>query len=360
VGHVELDFGDVGDADGQKLAEAEADQPPEKTQHQRLDHELRQDGRPAGADGFAQTDLAGALGDRNEHDVHDADAADEQRDPHDAAGDHRNDQRDLVERVQEALDRIDAEIVGLAGADAARPAQEETDLGLGLVQRLGSAAGRQRDQVRVAQLVDGLEREKDLVSFLAAVAEVQLGPFLDDADDAEGVMTDADGLADAVVAETQLVAQTRLDDADLAHLHVVDGRKRAAQQDGPMLDVVVRRFDAGNLNVVGGAFAVLDGTLPDEADAAQVRDRRAMLAHALEMLGEKTVLPHGDVAHGPAIRLVRLDNDRVGPEGLDLGEDFRLQAGQRRDHGRDRRHTDHDPDRRQQRPRLVGPDLAHR
>ena len=34
----------------------------------------------ARADGHADADLAGAFGDRHEHDVHDADAADEQRD----------------------------------------------------------------------------------------------------------------------------------------------------------------------------------------------------------------------------------------------------------------------------------------
>ena len=48
-----------------------------------FDQELQQD-RPAfGADGFADADLARPLRHRDEHDVHDADAADEQRQPGD-------------------------------------------------------------------------------------------------------------------------------------------------------------------------------------------------------------------------------------------------------------------------------------
>ena len=45
-----------------------------------LDEELEQHLAGAGADGEADADLAGALGDGDEHDVHDADAADEQAD----------------------------------------------------------------------------------------------------------------------------------------------------------------------------------------------------------------------------------------------------------------------------------------
>ena len=44
----------------------------------------------AGADRLADADLAGALGDRHQHDVHDADAADQQRDADDGAH-HRGD-----------------------------------------------------------------------------------------------------------------------------------------------------------------------------------------------------------------------------------------------------------------------------
>ena len=47
--------------------------------------ELGQDVPAAGADRLADADLAGPLGDRDEHDVHDPDAADDQRDRGDPA-----------------------------------------------------------------------------------------------------------------------------------------------------------------------------------------------------------------------------------------------------------------------------------
>ena len=50
-----------------------------------LDEKLEEDIPPAGADGHADADFARALGDADEHDVHDADAADQQRNAGDAA-----------------------------------------------------------------------------------------------------------------------------------------------------------------------------------------------------------------------------------------------------------------------------------
>jgi hypothetical protein len=52
----------------------------------RLGGELGEDGLLGGADGLADADFAGALGDRDQHDVHDADAADHEADAGD--GDH--------------------------------------------------------------------------------------------------------------------------------------------------------------------------------------------------------------------------------------------------------------------------------
>ncbi len=61
----------------------------EQAEHDGFDQELQQHVAAAGADGQAQADLARPLGDRHQHDVHDADAADEQR----HAGDAREQRR---------------------------------------------------------------------------------------------------------------------------------------------------------------------------------------------------------------------------------------------------------------------------
>ena len=56
----------------------------EEAQGERLDQELQQDVAPGGAERLADADLAGALGDRDQHDVHDPDAADHQAHRRDA------------------------------------------------------------------------------------------------------------------------------------------------------------------------------------------------------------------------------------------------------------------------------------
>ena len=79
----------------------------------RLDQELHQDVLPAGAHRLAHADLAGALGHRDQHDVHDADAADQQGDA-DHAADHRGDAaQDAADRVEDLVLHLDLEVVGL-------------------------------------------------------------------------------------------------------------------------------------------------------------------------------------------------------------------------------------------------------
>ena len=56
----------------------------DETEHDRLDQELHEDVALARADRHADADLARPLGDADEHDVHHADAADEEADRRDA------------------------------------------------------------------------------------------------------------------------------------------------------------------------------------------------------------------------------------------------------------------------------------
>jgi hypothetical protein len=80
--------GDGGHSGGDALPEQDADRAAEEAEHDGFDEELEEDGGGSGADGLAEADLAGAFGDGDEHDVHDADATDEEGDADDAtAGD---------------------------------------------------------------------------------------------------------------------------------------------------------------------------------------------------------------------------------------------------------------------------------
>ncbi len=60
-------------------AHQDADEPAHQAEHHGLDEELGQDVGGVGADGHPQPDLAGPLGDGDEHDVHDAHPAHHQR-----------------------------------------------------------------------------------------------------------------------------------------------------------------------------------------------------------------------------------------------------------------------------------------
>ena len=58
-----------------------------------FDEELAADVACGGAESFADADLAGALGDGDEHDVHDADAAEREREQSDGGEEEGHDVR---------------------------------------------------------------------------------------------------------------------------------------------------------------------------------------------------------------------------------------------------------------------------
>ena len=114
----------VGRRAGQPEAERDADQPAEQRQHRRLDQELHEDVPLMRADGQPDADLARALGHRDQHDVHDADAADQQADGGDRAehaGHHIGGAGHGVGDLRHVAHR---EIVVAVGRDVARLAQD--------------------------------------------------------------------------------------------------------------------------------------------------------------------------------------------------------------------------------------------
>ena len=73
-----------GQDPGPEQAEAGPEHTPDQTEDRRLDQELAADDPRSGPEGLAQSDLTDALGHRHQHDVHHADAPDQQRDAGDA------------------------------------------------------------------------------------------------------------------------------------------------------------------------------------------------------------------------------------------------------------------------------------
>src|SRR5438105_14873655 len=105
------------------VPEGHADGAAEGGQEHRLDHELHQDPHPARAERLAQADLPSPLGDRDQHDVHDPDAAHDQREEaHERAGDghHRG---QVVEDAPHRLVGDHLEVVLLGGVEPAHLAE---------------------------------------------------------------------------------------------------------------------------------------------------------------------------------------------------------------------------------------------
>src|ERR1019366_2729592 len=109
-------------------------------QEQRLDEKLKQNVVGARAHGLADADLPRPFRHRNQHDVHDHDTADHQRDGGDP--DHGVKKRAAKVRpdTQQAVIGLDVEIVVVAGVDVAAGAED----GARLVHRFieSGAAGR--------------------------------------------------------------------------------------------------------------------------------------------------------------------------------------------------------------------------
>src|SRR5215210_4713210 len=92
----------------------EAEDAAARRQERRLDEELQKHLLARRAQSLAQPDLEGALGHRDEHDVHHDDAADEERDGRDGDDHGRDAARQRVHLARDPLRVHDAEVVLLA------------------------------------------------------------------------------------------------------------------------------------------------------------------------------------------------------------------------------------------------------
>ena len=109
-------------------AEHDPDDAADRAQRDRLDQKLEEDVAAMRADGQADADLARPLRHAHEHDVHDADAADDERDAGDRAEQHGHDARGGGRGFGDLLLVADGEIVVAAGANVVALAEQLGDL----------------------------------------------------------------------------------------------------------------------------------------------------------------------------------------------------------------------------------------
>ena len=102
--------------------------PPTRGQHERFGEELEKDVAVVCADGFAQADFSCAFGYGDEHDVHNADAADQEADGADAGEEGGQGGGDRVGGFEQPSLVVDGEVVGLVCGEGTAQAQGLFDL----------------------------------------------------------------------------------------------------------------------------------------------------------------------------------------------------------------------------------------
>src|SRR5262245_25120595 len=329
----------VTDDDGENHAQDSA----EGSQRHGFEQELADDVAFAGADGFTDADLAGALGDADEHDVHHADAADQQAHGRDGDREQADAGRDPVELFDNFVGRGEGKIVRLVVLHAPLAAQNLLDL----IQPVAQHPGPGLD-VQVHFLADrrkfaaGLERDEDRV-VLFVFAEEGVLALLKHADDFKGAPIQLDLFA----GHAGLIREERFDDVDADDHHVAAMQVVNLRDETPLLqrdvgDSGVTRRNALQIALLVGPPAAFDRAVetPEEEDVRHVFDRAGLLADRFGVFGSERL------AH--VLAAVALADPRAGGEveGVDVvravifdhRDDDAAQAG------KDRGDRDHDRD----------------
>ncbi len=166
---------------------------PDSADDEGFDEELVEDLVAARADGLAQADLAGSFGDRDQHDVHDADAADDQgdhADEHEDDGEGRGDFARRLQNGREVLHRVDG-----AGGVAALEQGLHGEGGLGHAVagiRLGVEGA---DEVVAGVVLDQAEGNEHGLRTDLGLAEGG-DALAKDGDDGKGLFADAELASD--------------------------------------------------------------------------------------------------------------------------------------------------------------------
>ncbi|ESX92842.1 hypothetical protein X754_19150 [Mesorhizobium sp. LNJC403B00] len=310
------------------------------------------------ADGEPDADLAGALSDRDQHDVHDADAADQQADARDGAQHAGHGGGGAGHGVGDLGHVADREIVFAVRRDAAGVAQNVLDSRLQFGGR-GAVVGGDVDVVDVAVAGDaaliGGKRHQDDIVLVLAEAGIALG--FEQADDLARGAVDADDLALGFAGAEELLAHRFADQAHAGAGACFRIRERAARHQLPVAGVEIGAVGAGDAR--GQALGA-------ENDADLFLRRRRNGARPGQMCDEGGYILVGQRPYrlvepawsAAACRAAGTDDEQVraelGDVRLDLGRGARADG----QHGDDGGDTDDDAEQRQERAQHIAADGA--
>ncbi len=345
-----------GDGSGGDDAEDDADEAAGAAHDDGFDEELSEDVGGFCADGFADADLSGAFNDGDEHDVHHADAADEEGDARNAAEEHGHHGADGGAGAENFRHVADIEVIVGIGSEAMAVAEEEGDFGLQGVE-LGFVFGTEVDLGEVIDAEDlhhgGGVGDDDLVIGV----EPSLITFgLQDANDAVVDAFDFDGFSDGVgeIVAEEILGGGGSDDGDAGGFVAVLIGEDAATLNLEFSDGKVggRGTEETGAGIFIAAFG-LNASADDGGDAGVF----VQGDHGHGVGDSEVLLAAGDDAVGAA--LTGGDHDDIGAEGGELVVDHFLCAGGEGERGNDGPDADDDAQHRQRRAQLVGGETSH-
>ncbi len=333
----------------EQRAEAEREADPQRAADQAhqhgLDQELLQDIGLAGADRHPHADLADALGDRHQHDVHHADPADDQRDHRDGGDQQRQDLGGALDGAADVVGVEDEEVLAVVALR-----QETRDRLLGNIGRGGiadaDADAAQRSVSEKTRLHRGVGQIDRGIGAGTETALLRAG----DADDAAGHAPDQHNTTDGACRAVgkQRLARVVVDHRILGVAADAVRIDEAALGELSALDLKILLADAADLR------AGLDRTEPERARRRHRRRHgghiRLLRQHARIREHQGLDLAGAGVAEIPAGK----DLEGVGAEAVDIGEHPLLRARAQRNHADHRHHADDDAEHGQERAQTMG------
>src|ERR1041385_346029 len=347
--------------DGAEESAGHPDRSADDALHDAFDYELLQHVAASRTDGAPDADLFGALGDADQHDVHDHDSAHHRRDGADHQEDHEKGGADLLPQRDVAFRSADEEIVVLSGKDMAPAAQDaagivlrEDEVGIG-------AVGFYADGEAVALpavLQEGAQRDHDEIVLIAAE---HAADFLEGADDGVFGAAGADGLAERAGIGKEFVQHPIADQADFGGVKVLDFREVAAGGDGAGVDIGHGGRVAVNGDVVELVIQIVKRRAGVER-SADVAAMRAVAGDGLHIGGGEEPVALGAVQNG------EIDDGEweaahlkhIRSQIRDFLLDVEVGALNDGHHGDQSRHAHSDAEHRESSSQLMGADGVQR
>lgn len=315
------EWSDNGEEEGENIAKDETEEGAEETENEGFKEELEEDVHIGGADSFADADFVSTFGDGDEHDVHDSDAANDERDAGDEGEHTRDDLKQGTSGVGNGVAVRDGEI-GVAG--------------FGLSESVGDFLGGgfkgvgggdfDVDLLDLEIVVDFGEAVDGNEDGVVEVNVVEINGIInggENASDKEFVATECEGFADRLGAAKEFEGKLMADDGRGNSVFIVVIFEEGARLEGEIedgLEVGVGGDDGAGLNgaLFGLESANVDGEWGRGGDGFQRLNSGDILEGEVglgELVGGGEL---GDDAANGGLVSGRADDNEVGADGFDL------------------------------------------